>query len=150
MIRDPGQANIDLALVVTTTAPPLVTTPAMATTALDEQLVRDVLAQYGAAYARLDASAARVVWPSVDVRALGRAFSDLRSQQITFDRCDIAIDGQRGLAACQGATTYVPRVGTPTRRTEPREWTFRLEKGRDDAWRIAAARISDRSSTPDQ
>lgn len=145
-----GAADVDLALVAMTAAPPAVATPVRTNGDADEHSVRDVLARYGAAYSRLDASAARAVWPSVDTRALGRAFSELRSQRVTFDRCDISIDGQHGLAACTGATTYVPRVGTPTPRTEPREWTFRLEKGRDDAWRIATARISGLPSTRDR
>jgi hypothetical protein len=82
------------------------------------------------------------VWPSVDARALGRAFAELRSQRLTFDDCDIAVDGARATAACHGATTYVPRAGDQSPRTEPRMWRFTLERGRDANWQIASAQIS--------
>jgi hypothetical protein len=108
----------------------------------DTASVRETLSRYGAAYSRLDAAAARAVWPSVDARALGQAFADLRSQRVTFDTCDIAVDGPRARAACRGAMTYVPRAGDPTPRTEARSWRFELEKGRDASWRIASANIS--------
>ena len=104
--------------------------------------VREALSRYGSAYSRLDAAAARAVWPSVDARALGHAFAELRSQHVTFDDCDIAVAGLRARAACRGATTYVPRVGDQNPRTEARAWRFELEKGRDATWRIAAAKIS--------
>lgn len=110
--------------------------------AADVASVREALSRYGSAYSRLDAAAARAVWPSVDARALGRAFAELRSQHVTFDDCDIAVDGRRANAACRGATTYVPRAGDQSPRTEARAWRFELEKGSDANWRIAAANIS--------
>lgn len=110
--------------------------------ALEVASVREALSRYGAAYSRLDAAAARAVWPSVDARALGRAFAELRSQRVTFDDCDIAVDGLRARAACRGATTYVPRAGDQSPRTEARAWRFELEKSRDANWRIASANIS--------
>ena len=110
--------------------------------ATDPMPVLETLSRYGAAYSRLDASAARAVWPSVDVRALGRAFSELRSQRVTLADCDIAVDGARAKAACRGAATYVPRAGDQNPRTEARDWRFELEKGRDANWRIASATIS--------
>ena len=117
-------------------------TASVALRAADVASVRETLSRYGAAYSRLDASAARAVWPSVDVRALGRAFSELRSQRVTLADCDIAVDGARAKAACRGAATYVPRAGDQNPRTEARDWRFELEKGRDANWRIASATIS--------
>lgn len=105
----------------------------------DEPAIRDVLERYGTAYSRLDARAARAVWPAVDARALERAFDGLESQAIEFDRCDVRVDGTAARAACQGTSTWVPRVGERRPRREPREWTFRLEKTRDAQWRIASA-----------
>ena len=107
----------------------------------DEPAVRAVLQQYGSAYTRLDARAARVVWPSVDGRALARAFEALESQQVVFERCDVFVQGSEARAACRGSATYVPRVGDRRPRTEPRQWTFRLEKAADANWRIASADI---------
>ena len=118
------------------------TASAAVSAAVEVASVREALSRYGAAYSRLDATAARAVWPSVDARALGRAFAELRSQRITFDDCDIAVDGARARAACRGATTYVPRAGDQSPRTEARAWRFELEKGRDANWHIASANIS--------
>jgi hypothetical protein len=103
--------------------------------------VRSVLDQYARAYGRLDVSAVRAVWPSVDERALARAFSDLSSQTVSFDRCDIDIDPQSGgsnaRASCYGRASYVGKVGSQ-QRTESR--TVRFELKRDgDAWKIHKA-----------
>jgi len=54
-----------------------------------EQDVRKVIERYRDAYERLDAAAARAVWPGVDEAALTRAFDGLTSQRIEFERCDI-------------------------------------------------------------
>ena len=104
--------------------------------------MREALSRYGTAYSRLDAAAARAVFPTIDARALGRAFAELRSQRLTIEDCDIVVHGTRARAACQGATTYVPRAGDPDPRTEPMAWRFELEKGGDANWRIASATIS--------
>ncbi len=97
--------------------------------AVEVASVREALSRYGAAYSRLDAAAALAVWPSVDARALGRAFAELRSQRVTFDDCDIAVDGSRARAACRGATTYVPRAGDQSPRTEPQGLALRTREG---------------------
>ena len=103
-----------------------------------------MLDQYARAYGRLDVSAVRAVWPSVDERALARAFSDLSSQTVSFDRCDIAIDPQSGgsnaKASCYGKASYVGKVGSQ-QRTESR--TVRFELKRDgDAWKIHKAQTA--------
>ena len=51
----------------------------------EQSEIQRALGQYRNAYQRLDAEAARAVWPSVDVRALSRAFDSLESQQLEFD-----------------------------------------------------------------
>jgi hypothetical protein len=103
--------------------------------------VRSVLDQYARAFGRLDVSAVRAVYPSVDQRGLTRAFSDLSSQTVSFDRCDIDIDPQSGgsnaKAACYGKASFVGKVGSQ-QRTESR--TVRFELKRDgDAWKIQKA-----------
>lgn len=118
--------------------------PAGATAALptsEEPRIRAVLGQYEAAYGRLDASAARAVWPTVDSRALARAFDGLESQRLVFDHCDLTVTGAKAQAACRGSATYVPRVGDRSPRTEPRQWSFQLEKVAGDRWQILGARI---------
>jgi len=101
--------------------------------------VRAALKEYERAYEQLDAKAVRAVWPSVDTRALERAFHDLKSQTLVFDRCDIDVArGSQAVAACSGRATYETRAGQQAARSEPREWTFTLQKS-DEAWRIVSA-----------
>ncbi len=128
-----GEARVEPAGAIPSSMPPM-----------DEPAVRAVLQQYGAAYTRLDARAARAVWPSVDVRALARAFDELESQEVVLGRCEVSVQGREARAACTGSARYVPRMGDRTPRVEPRHWTFQLEKTRDDGWRIASALISAR------
>jgi hypothetical protein len=108
----------------------------------EEERIRTTLARFRSAYAQLDASAAREVWPSVDVRALERAFDGLKSQELRFDRCSFTVDGARAKAACTGRAVYVPRIGNQSPRSAPREWTFELRKIEDERWTIASARSS--------
>jgi len=90
------------------------------------------------AYERRDATLAKAVWPTVNERALARAFDGLRSQSVTFDRCQLDVSGVAGEVACRGVTTYVPRVGSQYQRTESRQWTFRVRKDTDN-WVITSA-----------
>lgn len=100
-----------------------------------EPAIRAVLGQYRAAYQGLDVRAARAVWPSVDAKALSKAFERLEEQQLVFDSCDIAVSGgARALVSCRGSVSYVPRVGK-ARRADQREWEFALTRV-DDAWVI--------------
>jgi hypothetical protein len=103
-----------------------------------DQQIYAALHQYERAYERLDANAVRAVWPSVDAGALARAFRDLKSQTLEFDRCDIDVASARAKAACHGRATYETRAGEQAARTEPREWTFTLQKS-NEAWRIVTA-----------
>lgn len=90
------------------------------------------------AYERRDANLAKAVWPTVDTRALARAFDGLRSQSVEFDGCQVKVTGGTGEVQCRGTTTYVPRVGSQFARTESRQWMFRLEKG-NERWLITRA-----------
>jgi len=107
----------------------------------DEDHIRSTLAQWRTAYSQLDASAARDVWPTVDVRALEKAFQSLKSQELSFDHCDFTVNGARAQAACTGRARYVPRVGNPSPKTNAREWTFELTRS-EQRWTIASARSS--------
>jgi hypothetical protein len=105
---------------------------------LEEQRIRAILGEYRSAYERLDASAAKAVWPSVDQRALARAFEGLRSQGLAFDDCQMQVRGQQATATCRGRATFVPRVGSSGERTERRQWTFELQKV-GESWLIRSA-----------
>ena len=129
---------------ISITAPPVLpaTTAAIAaptvTPRSDNTRVTQVLNQYARAYGQLDPSAARAVWPSVDERALARAFASLESQDVNFDKCDIDIKGTQASASCSGTASYVGKVGSRQARTEPRQWNFELALHGDD-WKIEKA-----------
>jgi hypothetical protein len=107
----------------------------------EEERIRTTLARWRTAYSKLDARAAKHVWPSVDERALERAFQALKSQDVSFDRCNFTVSDQNAQADCSGRASYVPRVGNQTPRTLPREWRFRLQRV-DEGWTISSARSS--------
>ncbi len=109
------------------------------TTNADEDDIRSTLKRFRTAYSQLNARAARDVWPSVDARALERAFQSLKSQELRFDRCNLTVTGAKAQAACTGRATYVPRIGDQSPRFTTREWTFELRKA-DERWTIASAR----------
>ena len=100
--------------------------------------IGEALKHLQTAYERRDATLAKAVWPTVNERALARAFDGLRSQSVTFDRCQLNVSGVAGEVACRGVTTYVPRVGSQYQRTESRQWTFRVRKDTDN-WVITSA-----------
>jgi hypothetical protein len=97
--------------------------------------IRTVLSRYRNAFSDLDSGAATAVWPTVDRKALGRAFERLEEQQLEFDNCQIAVDGPRAVASCEGSARYVPKVGNRTARTEARRWRFTLHR-LDQGWLI--------------
>jgi hypothetical protein len=99
--------------------------------------VRRTLARYEAAYSDLDASAARAVWPTVDQRALARAFDGLASQRITLNDCDVVVTGATARATCSGAATWTAKVGGK-QGTQARRWSFEL-KDADGSWQIVRA-----------
>jgi hypothetical protein len=104
----------------------------------DQVEIQQALEQYRRAYERLDADAAQTVWPSVDQRALARAFDSLASQELAFEACAFDIAGPAATARCRGSSTYTPRVGNQRPRVESRQWTFRLRK-EAAGWKIQTA-----------
>jgi hypothetical protein len=93
------------------------------------------LSRYRTAFSGLDASAAGAVWPSVDQKALGRAFARLEQQRLTFESCAIDVRGLRAVATCKGTADYVPKVGNKSSRTDSRQWVFDLRKV-EERWLI--------------
>jgi len=101
----------------------------------DEDLVRRLLDEYTGAFERLDVGATKAVWPSVDGKALQRAYAQLSAQRLTLQSCGITISGSTANARCRGSATYQPRIGNRPVEIASREWTFDLSKG-DTDWRI--------------
>ena len=101
----------------------------------DESLrIRAVLLRYESAYNRLDAKAARTVWPGVNESALNRAFSGLVSQKVSLGLCDITVFGDIAGASCAGKARWEPKVGGGLQ-TADRYWTFQLTKS-GEGWNI--------------
>jgi hypothetical protein len=122
-------------------APPVAPLPRAAAGALaaaaaaDEAAIEAALRQYEDAYERLDAKAAASVWPTVDQRALSRAFAGLASQELVFRGCEVVVSASTAIASCRGTTEYVQKVGNARPHVEPREWTLTLNKTQGE-WRI--------------
>jgi hypothetical protein len=70
------------------------------------------------------------------VRGLSRAFDNLRSQELAFDRCELNVTGEAAEAICRGVGTYVPKVGGQAPRRVQGEWAFQLERI-EGTWTIA-------------
>ena len=90
----------------------------------------------------MDAQAAAQVYPRLDVRALTRAFDDLQSQRVEFERCEVDVAGSASArASCVGRAAFVRKVGSQAPVVESRRWAFDLQKG-TEGWRITNARIT--------
>jgi hypothetical protein len=106
-------------------------------TQADSAAIRRALARYEAAYSDLDVSAARAVWPTLDQRALARAFDGLAMQRISLNDCDVVVTGATARATCAGTAAWTAKVGGG-RRTQARRWAFQL-KNADGTWQIVRA-----------
>jgi hypothetical protein len=104
--------------------------------------IRRTVERFAHAYNLLDANAAQEVWPSVPVEQLSRAFNDLQSQSLTFDRCAInRLSVDAASVSCAGSTRIVPRIGHASPRVESRQWRFTLARA-DTAWLIETVDVS--------
>jgi hypothetical protein len=103
---------------------------------VDNSAIRDVLGRYRSAFNALDARAAHQVWPTVNERTLDRAFGQLQQQNVSFDRCTIAVKGVMAEANCNGTTRFVPRIGSRSEQIESRQWNFSLRKAYSGGWVI--------------
>jgi hypothetical protein len=134
-IEDVAIAPAPAALVAETVAAPAAPPTAPWSARADED-IRELLRRYEAAYDRRDVATAATLWPSLDQRALSRAFASLDRQDVSFERCDIDASGGRGSAVCVGTVRYVPRVGRGVEKEGRITWTFDLTRSGED-WRIA-------------
>jgi hypothetical protein len=106
----------------------------------DEEGVLRVLHDYTRAYERLDVQATKAIYPSVNDRALQRAFEQLDGQQLRFASCDLSFTGHDANARCRGEATYRPKVGSRVLRITEGEWTFNLSRA-NDTWQIVKATL---------
>ena len=129
--------------------PPAVAPPALSLLAVEQSAVIATVREYTQAYGALDVSAAAAVWPSVDRRALARAFSTLKSQELEIGNCEVAISRNSATARCRGTVAYVRKVGDPTPRTGHQEWVFTMRKIGND-WIIDALEASPVATLPQE
>ena len=141
--RTPPPAHAEVEPSVTVAPPPDLVPPEPSVVRSDTDDVRDVLDRYQHAFSHLDASKAKAIWPSVDEKALGRAFGQLERQEVVLEGCDVKVAGQRAAAACRGQSSYVPRVGNKAARVEARRWAFTLRKI-GESWIIEAVDLASR------
>ncbi len=104
----------------------------------DEERVLGVLHDYTRAYERLDVQAAKAIYPSVDDRALQRAFEQINGQQLRFASCELSVTGRDANARCRGEATFRPKVGSRVLRKNDFAWTFNLSRD-NDTWQIVKA-----------
>ena len=114
---------------------------ASAATIDEREAIQNVLGEFRAAYADLDARAVKHVWPSASEAALAKAFANLESQAVAYYECDTTIAVETARAACEGQVSYVGRVGPRQPRTQNREWTFTLRKVEGDRWQIDRVQV---------
>jgi hypothetical protein len=106
----------------------------------EEASILQVLRRYERAVAQKDPLGAKAVWPSLDDRALARAFNDLQSHSLALQGCGVTIDSGEARATCQGVATYLPKVGRRKPISASHEWTFNLAK-EGGGWHIESAAI---------
>jgi hypothetical protein len=90
------------------------------------------LNRYQQGFNTLDAIAVHDVWPSVDVKALDRAFAQIDEQTFDLQGCRVTVTGPRAEAACSGTASYVRKVGRKAAQLESRQWTFTLRQDSEE------------------
>ena len=96
----------------------------------DQQLIREVLRTYEAAYTSLNAEAVQRIYPSVNVGALKRSFSDLRAQTVKIDSEQIQVSGDEATVTCQIARSLSPRNSSTIHNVRPSTIRLRKQGGR--------------------
>ncbi len=103
--------------------------------AAERAAARQTLDHYIAALEHMNVDLAAQVWPSVDRRALSRAFAALKSQGLAIESCNVDVEETTAVAHCSGSVEFVPKIGGGTARLAQQAWLFNLRKlGRE--WKI--------------
>jgi hypothetical protein len=118
--------------VITTAAAAPLAPPVVVAVSRDRDAVLETVQEYRQAYAAMDVTATAAIWPSVDRRALARAFSTLKSQDLELRDCEVALADASATTRCRGIVEYVRKIGNPTPRTGNQEFVFKMRKLGDD------------------
>ncbi len=115
------------------------TTPVGSADGSARAAVAQVLETYRRSFNALDAASVAAVWPEADAPALAQAFSTLRYQSLSFERCDVRLTGaDRALASCEGSISAVSKVGdTAAVQRRAGSWTIALHRVAE-RWLIAS------------
>jgi len=122
--RDLRPAPVDRPVPALSTAAPA----PIASTVTPATAIERTLQGYQSAFSRRDVNAVRQVWPSVDQKALAKAFDQLRSEDLTLENCKVTVNGANAVAACGGKTEYVPKIGSKSPRVERHQWRISLQQ----------------------
>jgi hypothetical protein len=141
MLPPRPMSDATVATNTTTASVPAVVPALLVSNPDDRVLVDQTLQRYRRAYNKLDARSAQAVYPAVNENALARAFDNLESQMLSFDSCDVDLQGRYAAVTCHGSSRYVPKIGNHEPRIESRVWSFTLRKDEDD-WKIENARAA--------
>ena len=99
------------------------------------------LASVRESYRSLDAASLTSVWPSADIPALSRAFSELKYQALSFDRCAVRPNGPSGaVASCEVSLAKAPKAGDASLQRRREWWTIVLDRS-GERWTIAGLSV---------
>ena len=120
-----------------TSVAPATTTIAAAPSRNDQALILNLLAQYAAAYSRLDLDGVLAVYPGLDVAATRKAFSGFRALQMTIENAQVSVSGDTASVSCTVRQVFTPRVGRGTEARTPTRFDLARQ---GDRWVITARR----------
>ena len=117
---------------VATPSPAAVVPPAPANPVLDS-----TLAAVSRAYRDRDLAQLTAVWPGADVATLEPAFSAVKYQSLSFDRCTTRPNGTEGVvASCAVSIVAASKDGDPSLQRRRESWTLVLNRA-GEGWTIA-------------
>ena len=140
VIPEPGPSQVERAAGVTSLTRVSAAVVPAPRPADEEASILQVLRRYERAVAQKDPLGAKAVWPTLDDRALARAFNDLQSHSLALQDCGVRVDSVEARATCLGVATYLPKVGRRKTIRASHEWTFDLAK-EGGGWHIESAAI---------
>jgi hypothetical protein len=119
-------------------APAVATVPTEPVRPPTNPAFEQTLAAVSRAYRALDAAAVAAVLPDTDPATLTQAFSELKYQSLSFDRCALRPNGaESAVASCEVSLAMAPKSGDAALQRRHEAWTLVLNRS-GEAWRIAA------------